>query len=93
MRAGVRRAEFHHKVKYWEEICSFRHGKFQKLAEGKDRCTTCFTFIVSILAGLSTALGASEPPSACDDVPSECYVSRAATVLRDSCGGPANCDA
>jgi hypothetical protein len=93
VRAGVRRAEFHHKVKYWEEICSFRHGKFQKLAEGKDRCTTCFTFIVSILAGLSTALGASEPPSACDDVPSECYVSRAATVLRDSCGGPANCDA
>eukprot|EP01043_Picozoa_sp_COSAG02_P029872 COSAG02_NODE_1878_length_10554_cov_95.091918_12_plen_456_part_00 len=90
---GVRRAKFLHKVEYWKDICSYCHVKNKSKAEWLNRGTSCLTLIVSILALLATAFGASEPTSLCDDVPSECYVSRAATVLRDSCGGPADCDA
>jgi hypothetical protein len=80
-------------VEYWKDICSYCHMKNKSRAEWLDRGTSCLTLIVSILALLATAFGASEPTSPCDDVPSECYVSRAATVLRDSCGGPADCAA
>ncbi len=92
-RAGIRRANFHQKVQYWKQICSHWHAENQRKADFWDLVTNCLTLIVSILALVSFTLGASEPTSPCDDVPSECYVSRAAAVLRDSCGGPADCDA
>lgn len=98
VRVGMRRAKFRAELKYWIDVYDHCERSYRRWNVNLTRLTIFLSLGVSGLSLMSTTLGAGgpadSPADVCEDVPSQCYVDRAADVLMaGTCGNSMECAA